>query len=198
MTENIELNGDNILDGYQDENNEFSETEESVDEEPKKQVVIKLPEPKGPEFYRIYAKINEFKRVFPQECGHIDVDEDKITLQDLHLKFEECKQCSANREGNKMHRLGFKAMLQVSELHVAPKLGMDLRGFANTATSDEEILKTLDEIAILQDWGAYISPEKRLLFGLGTLALRVNAKNKAEEKEKKLKLPENKENYDDL
>ena len=196
MSENIQLDGDNILDGYEDENNEFSDSEESLHEEPKKQVIIKIPEPKGPEFYKVFAKINEYKKIFPQECGHIDVDEDKITMHDIMLKLEECKRCSANREGNKMHRLGFKALLSITEVHVAPALKMDLRGFSNTATNDDEIMKTLDELALLQDWGSnYLSPEKRLLIGLGTLAFRVNAKNKADEK---LKLPENRENVADL
>lgn len=196
MTEQINLEGDNILDDYKDDDGELSEDEAPVQDVGN--IVIKLPEVKGPEYYATLTKIKEYKRLFPEECENVDIkNENKLTYEDLLNKVEECKVAAANRGNNSMHRMGLKTILSVAEIHVAPKMGMDLAGYTNTVMTDEELLRTLDEMALLQDWTTkYIPPEQRLLFGLGTIALRVNASNKAAKKE--LHLPENKGNYDDL
>jgi hypothetical protein len=74
---------------------------------------------------------------------------------------------------------------------------MNLKGFSKTALADDDILDTLDEIALLQDWRTKsMPPEARLCISLGMLAMKVNAHNKKEEK--KLSLPENSEEFDDM
>jgi hypothetical protein len=192
--ENIQLQGENILDDYQEENEEEQENEPQKKE---KNVVIKLPEIKGPEFYDALRKINEYKRVFQKECEHIEINEKKMNLADLLSKIEECKECVANRKGNEIHKIAFKGILSASELYVAPALKLDLKGLTNTCMQDDDLIKTLDEISLLQDWSTKaIPPEQRLLLGIGQIAFRLNAHNKAKAKE--LEMPEKNENFDDL
>ena len=201
-TENIALDGENALEKYaddeigvsDDESNYESDSDES--RKPKlKPVIVKTPE-----YFEILRKIKEYKRVFSTECAQVDLkNEEKLTIYDLQSKLEECKDASANSSSNKIHQLAFKAVLHGTELHLAPAFNMDLNGFANTALQDDDLLKTLDEIALLQDWSTKaIPPEQRLLLGLGTLAIRINAHNKAEKKKESLQLPEKSDKYDDL
>ena len=199
-TEQINLDGDNILDDYKENNNEFSDDEETEKETNKSNnITLIVPEIKGPEFYETLNKIKEYKRVFPNECKNVELkgDSNKHSYQDLLCKVDECKIACANRPNAQLHKIGFKALLSGMELYVAPSLKMDLKGFTNTAIADEDLMKTLDEIALMQDWSTkFIPPEQRLLIGLGTLAFRINAANQAAKKE--LKLPSNEANYDDL
>ena len=202
MTEQINLQGDNYLNEYVAKNDELSDDEETNHENRKESktgdIVIVSPPVKGPEFEEKLLNFKEYKRLFANECEAIIIkDESKITYDELCFKLEECKVCVANRSNNSMHRHGFKTMLSVAEIHLAPKIGMDLSGFTHTAMNDDDLIKTLDEMALMQSWTTkFIPPEQRLLFGLGTIALRINAANKAAKKE--LKVPENQGNYDDL
>lgn len=195
MAEQINLDGENILDDYE---GETLSDDESPSEKTPKEALLPIPEEKGPEFHQTLLKIKEYKRIFPDECQNVCIkNENKLTYEDLLNKIEECKIASSNRKNNSMHKLGFKGVLSAAELYVAPALKMDLRGFTNTAMEDEDLMKTLDEIALMQDWSTkFIPPEQRLLLGLGTLAFRINASNKAAMKQ--LKPPENEGNYDDL
>ena len=198
MTEQITLEGDNILDDYKPEDVELSDDEETPAETKPNKISLRVPELKGPEYYETLRKIKEYKRIFEEECKHVCLkNEKKLTYEDLLSKIEECKDAAANRKKSQLHKMGFKAVLGVAESYIAPAVNMNLKGFTNTAINDDEIMKTLDEIALLQDWTTKnISPEQRLLLGLGELAFRVNVHNKAAEKE--MKLPEKEGNYDDL
>lgn len=199
-TENIALDGENALEKYADDDVELEASDDDGDSDDDRKPKLKPVIVKTPEYFEILRKIKEYKRVFPDECDQIELkNEEKLTIYDLQSKLEECKDASANRKNNKIHQLAFKAVLHGTELHLAPAFNMDLHGFANTALQDEDLLKTLDEIALLQDWSTKaIPPEQRLLLGLGTLAIRLNAQNKAEKKKESLKLPEKSENFDDL
>jgi hypothetical protein len=201
MTEEIQLTGENICDDYKPGNN-FDEDRENEEETPnvlaKKGVTINLPELKGPEFYETLNKIKEWKRKFPGECVDIDIkNENKFTYEDVLNKLEQCKLAVSGRPEAQMHKLGFKFGLGLIETQVAPKMKLKLRGLTNTCCEDVELMKTLDEIALLHDLSCNVlSPEQRLLIGIAQIAYKVDAANRAAEKE--LKMPGNKENYDDL
>ena len=61
-------------------------------------------------------------------------------------------------------------------------------------------MKTLDEIALSQDWTTRnIPPEQRLIFGLGVLCLRINNANKLSENSQILQeKTEETEKFDEL
>jgi len=88
--------------------------------------------------------------------------------------------------------------LSAVELQCAPAVGMDLSGFTNTAITDQDLMKTLDEIALENDWGIKTIPaEQRLILGLGMIAFKINSINKAKAKIE-AKPIDNEANYDDL
>jgi hypothetical protein len=164
----------------------------------KKGVTINLPELKGPEFYETLNKIKQWKAKFPDECKDIDIkNENKLTYDEALNKLEQCKLALSGRPNAQIHKLGFKFALGVVETHVGPKMNLKLRGLTNTCCEDVELMKTLDEIALLHDLSCNVlSPEQRLLVGIAQIAYKIDAANKAAEME--LKMPGNKGNYDDL
>jgi hypothetical protein len=197
MTEQINLEGDNILDDYEEENL-LSDDEETHKEPKANHIPYVKTEIKSPEFYETLNKIKEWKRKFPGECVDIDIkNENKFTYEDVLNKLEQCKLAVSGRPEAQMHKLGFKFGLGLIETQVAPKMKLKLRGLTNTCCEDVELMKTLDEIALLHDLSCNVlSPEQRLLIGIAQIAYKVDAANRAAEKE--LKMPGNKENYDDL
>ena len=190
-TENIELEGEK-LDILQENNEEETETTPDF-EEIELSTLNKLPpkpkiEPRTPEHFALIEKIFSYKKTFPNECAHIQTDKfDKLSFAELQGMAEMCRKSAADRKDGQIHKLGFKAVLSFSEIYLAPKLKMNLRGLTNTAMKDDDLMKTLDEIALAQDWTTRnIPPEQRLIFGLGVLALRINNANKLTEKAQNL------------
>ncbi len=83
------------------------------------------------------------------------------------------------------------------ETHVGPKMNLKLRGLTNTCCEDDELMKTLDEIALLHDLSSNIlTPEQRLLVGIAQIAYKIDAANQIAEKP--IKMPENEGNYEDM
>ena len=182
-TEKIELEGEKLDILQENENEETAETEEI-----NLPIINKLPpkpkvEPRTPDHFALIDKIYSYKKTFPNECEHIQTDKfDKASLAELQGVAELCRKSAAERKDGQIHKLGFKAALSFAEIYVAPKMKMNLRGLTNTAMQDEDIMKTLDEIALAQDWTTRnIPPEQRLIFGLGVLCLRINNANKLSE-----------------
>jgi hypothetical protein len=202
MTEQINLQGDNILDDYEDTGETLSDDEETSEGKGKsggtKTINLIMPETKGPEFYETLNKIKQWKAKFPKECADIDLNnESKITYEEALGKLDQCKSLVSARPEAQMHKLGFKFGLGVIETQVGPKMNLKLRGLTNTCCEDVELMKTLDEIALLHDLSCNVlSPEQRLLIGIAQIAYKVNAAN--QNAELALKMPGNKENYDDL
>ena len=182
-TEKIELESEtfDILEENQEEEAEIlPDTEEItlpiINKPPPKPRV----EPRTPEHFILIDKIHQYKKTFPEECKHIETDKfDKLSIVELQGITEICRKSAAERKDGQIHKLGFKAALSFTEIYIAPKMKMNLRGLTNTAMADEDLMKTLDEIALSQDWTTRnIPPEQRLLFGLGVLCLRINNANK--------------------
>jgi hypothetical protein len=192
--ENIDLpEGEDVFEGY----DKGSEEENEKDKEEKNNIP-NLQEVKTDEHYAIIDKIRGYKKTFANECSAVDVKKiDRMSLPELIRKLEECKAATADRPGAQIHKVAFKAVLSGTEIYVAPALNLDLRGFSKTAMDDDELMKTLDEIALLQDWSTKnIPPEQRLVLGLGMLAMKINGHNKREAK--RLSMPENIDEYDDV
>jgi hypothetical protein len=195
-TEQIELGGENIFEGYKEEPEEDDEPEEKPEKTPR--VTLPIIEIKPPEYYKMLNNVKLWKVRFPLECKDIDIkNENKLTMDELVNKNEQCKQAVAGRGDAQIHRIGFKMTLGIVECKLAPAAGFKLRGLTNTACADTEIIKCLDEIAMIHDLHTNtIGPEARLLVALGQLAFKIHAVNTNEEKV--LQMPEDEGNIDDL
>jgi hypothetical protein len=157
------------------------------------------PRPKSDEELAIISKIMTYKKTFKHECKHVDISTlEKLTYPQIVMKLDECKMALASRDKNKVHRIAFNGLLSFGEVYIAPSLKLDLKGLAATAAKDEDIMQCLDEIALLNDWGvgSTATPEMRLMFGLGMLAMQVNAHNK--NKNRVIKPPDNEDETGDL
>ena len=59
-----------------------------------------------------------------------------------------------------------------------PLLGLELRGLANVAASSEDLLSTVDEVAVKHESSLYIDPVARLALAVVQLALAVDSHNR--------------------
>ncbi len=95
MTENIQLDGANILNDYKPGNN--LDEDKQTDEEThgallKKGITINLPELKGPEFYETLNKIKQWKSKFPDECKDIDIkNENNLHMRKFSIDLNNAK-----------------------------------------------------------------------------------------------------------
>jgi hypothetical protein len=168
---------------------EFTEeTPDNSEEIPKKPTkaqtkpikIIRPPE-RSAQFYRDFNKINEFKRVFAKQCEEVNLKGSETWGDEEAAEvLDRCKMLTSSSNSGSAHRIAFKCALGVAENRIAPMLRMDITGFAELAGNDPAILQALDEAALVNDWNFTMTPEQRLVMGLATLAVRLDAVNKRE------------------
>ena len=144
--EQINLNGDDMMEGYNQENDDSEMENVSIASQFSKEFV----ETRTEKHFELMEKVRKYKSTFEVECKDIVIsDLDKLSLQELEDKLVECKNSASRRGGNgSMHRSAFKAMLSFGELYVGPAVKMDLTGLTHTAIQDVDLMKCLDECAL--------------------------------------------------
>jgi hypothetical protein len=164
------------------------ETGDDSEETPKKPakaqtkpIKIVRPPDRSAQFYKDFSKINEFKRVFAKQCAEVNLKGSETWGDDEAAEvLDRCKMLTSSSNSGSAHRIAFKCALGVAENRIAPMLRMDITGFAELAGNDPAILQALDEAALVNDWNFTMTPEQRLIMGLATLAVRLDAVNKRE------------------
>jgi hypothetical protein len=173
---------DKLFEEYtQDTGEEDEETQEKTPKKAGKTVNIVRPPERSAQFYKDFTKIGEFKRVFAKQCDEVSLKGSETWGdREAAMVLDRCKMLTSASSTNSAHRVAFKCALGVAENKIAPMLRMDITGFAELAGNDPAILQALDEVALLNDWNFVMTPEQRLIMGLGTLAMRLDAVNKRE------------------
>jgi hypothetical protein len=164
------------------------ETGDDSEETPKKPAKVQTkpikivrPPDRSAQFYKDFSKINEFKRVFAKQCAEVNLKGSETWGDDEAAEvLDRCKMLTSSSNSGSAHRIAFKCALGVAENRIAPMLRMDITGFAELAGNDPAILQALDEAALVNDWNFTMTPEQRLIMGLATLAVRLDAVNKRE------------------
>ena len=86
-------------------------------------------------------------------------------------------QVGTRRTGEQMKGL-FLAGVNVAEIAL-PMVGMEVQGRTNIISQNDDILKTVDEIAIARDAAVYVAPEMRLAGAVVQIILALDTHNKA-------------------
>jgi hypothetical protein len=81
------------------------------------------------------------------------------------------------RRSAKAVRGMFIGGLQAGEV-AGPFVGLDLTGLANVAAASEDLLQTVDEVAIKYESQLYVDPVARLGLAVAQLAFAVDAHNR--------------------
>jgi hypothetical protein len=165
----------------QETGDDFEETPKKPAKVQAKPIKIVRPPDRSAQFYKDFSKINEFKRVFAKQCAEVNLKGSETWGDDEAAEvLDRCKMLTSSSNSGSAHRIAFKCALGVAETKVAPMLRMDITGFAELAGNDPAILQALDEAALVNDWNFTMTPEQRLIMGLATLAVRLDAVNKRE------------------
>ena len=72
----------------------------------------------------------------------------------------------------------FLAGVNMAEIAL-PMVGMEVQGLINVISQNDDILKTVDEIAIARDTAVYVAPEMRLAGAVLQICLALDTHNRS-------------------
>ena len=127
---------------------------------------------------QLLRKIQRYRSLFPKELDDISTSGLQTmpltSLRDLAVDVEFLV---GTRRSAKAVRGMFIAGLQAGEL-AGPLVGLELQGLANVAASSEDLLLTVDEVAVKYEKILYVDPVARLALAIAQLALAVDSHNR--------------------
>ena len=103
-----------------------------------------------------------------------------MTLPALRDLATDCEFLVGCRRSSKAIRGLFLGGLQGLEM-VGPMVGFKLAGLANVASQSQDLLETVDEVAIAHEKALYVDPVARLALSVMQLAVAVDAHNRQKE-----------------
>jgi hypothetical protein len=129
----------------------------------------------------LLRRIQRYSAVFPDEVAGYDLSGlSTMGVQELERTLEDVVFLVESRRTTAQARGIFLAGLSLGEAS-GPYLGLKLSGpvsLTATAASTEEIMRTVDEVALKYEAIAKIDPVHRLCLSLGQLALAVDQANR--------------------
>ena len=157
-----------------------------------------IPEPEQPEQLsteqkeerrQLMRKIGRYRAIFPKELTDIQTTAlDTMPLDALRDLATDVEFLVGTRRSAKAVRGMFIGSLQGLEV-AGPMVGFKLDGLANIAASSEDLLATVDEVAIKYESQIYVDPVARLAMGIAQLALAVDSHNRRKDDTANTPLP---------
>ena len=145
------------------------------------------PEPLSPDQVRerrtLVRRIARYKKVFPEEVSELGTELEGLMYkspEELAALLEEVQFLVETRRSTAQARGLFLAGLTMGEAS-GGYVGLKLQGLTATAASSEELLRSVDEVALKYEGVVQLDPAARLLMAVGQLVLAVDASNRARE-----------------
>jgi hypothetical protein len=127
---------------------------------------------------QLIRKVGRYRALFPAELADIQTTGlDAMQLEALRDLGQDVEFLVGTRRSAKAVRGMFLGSLQGVEA-AGPYLGLQLHGLANVAASSEDMLSTVDEIAVKYESSLYVDPVARLGLAVVQLALAVDSHNR--------------------
>ena len=127
---------------------------------------------------QLLRKIGRYRAIFAKELTDIQTTGlDTMPLDALRDLATDVEFLVGTRRSAKAVRGMFIGSLQGLEV-AGPMVGFKLDGLANIAASSEDLLATVDEVAIKYESQIYVDPVARLAMGIAQLALAVDSHNR--------------------
>ena len=186
MPEVIQLEGSpaDLLGNAAQEDDAGSEPAQEDDDgqEEDDAVAIHTPEQLSPEDKeerrQLIRKIGRYRALFPKELEDIATTGlDSMALEALRDLGNDVEFLVGTRRSAKAVRGLFIGGIQGVEA-AGPLLGLQLGGLANVAASSEDLLSTVDEVAVKYESSLYVDPIARLGLAVMQLALAVDSHNR--------------------
>ena len=185
MPEVIQLEGSpaDLLGNAAQEDEAGSEPEAAQEDDNDDEAVsIHMPEQLSPEDKeerrQLIRKIGRYRALFPAELADVQTTGlDSMPLEALRDLGQDVEFLVGTRRSAKAVRGLFIGSLQGVEA-AGPLLGLQLGGLANVAASSEDLLSTVDEVAVKYESSLYVDPVARLGLAIVQLALAVDSHNR--------------------
>ena len=127
---------------------------------------------------QLIRKIGRYRALFARELEDIHTGGlDQMPLDALRDLGRDVEFLVGTRRSAKAVRGMFIGGLQAGEV-AGPFVGLDLTGLANVAAASEDLLQTVDEVAIKYESQLYVDPVARLGLAVAQLAFAVDAHNR--------------------
>ena len=127
---------------------------------------------------QLIRKIGRYRALFAKELEDIHTGGlDQMPLDALRDLGRDVEFLVGTRRSAKAVRGMFIGGLQAGEV-AGPFVGLDLTGLANVAAASEDLLQTVDEVAIKYESQLYVDPVARLGLAVAQLAFAVDAHNR--------------------
>ena len=123
-------------------------------------------------------KIGRYRALFAKELVDVHTGGlDQMPLDALRDLGRDVEFLVGTRRSAKAVRGMFIGALQAGEV-AGPFVGLELTGLANVAAASEDLLQTVDEVAIKYESQLYVDPVARLGLAVAQLAFAVDAHNR--------------------
>ena len=127
---------------------------------------------------QLIRKIGRYRALFPKELEDIQTGGlDSMPIEQLRDLGQDVEFLVGTRRSAKAVRGLFIGGIQGVEA-AGPYLGLELRGLANVAAASEDLLSTVDEVAVKYESSLYVDPVARLGLAVVQLALAVDSHNR--------------------
>ena len=156
--------------------------QDDTDDDGASTVTIHTPEQLSPEDKetrrQLIRKVGRYRALFPKELEDIATTGlDSMALEALRDLGNDVEFLVGTRRSAKAVRGLFIGGIQGVEA-AGPLLGLQLTGLANVAASSEDLLSTVDEVAVKYESSLYVDPIARLGLAVMQLALAVDSHNR--------------------
>ena len=127
------------------------------------------------------VRLGRYRDAFPRECEGFKLTRKHLARKSLaalrELADDVKHQVGTRRTGEQMKGL-FLAGVNICEVAL-PMVGMEVQGLTNIISQNEDILRTVDEIAIARDAAVYVAPEMRLAGAVLHIVMALDGHNRA-------------------
>ena len=148
-------------------------------------------------------KLRQYAKTFPAELAEHDLSNlQSKSQEELQALLTEVQYTVSSARSAHACRSMFLGTVQIGE-SIGPYIGMDLRGLAGVCSKSQDVLLTVDEIAIKYGNCIEIDPIHRLAASMIQLIIAVDTHNKSVRplpttQEKQEVSPETRESFKDL
>ena len=126
------------------------------------------------------VRLGRYKDAFPRETEGFKLGRKHLarkSLSALRELAEDVKhQVGTRRTGEQMTAM-FLAGVNLAEVAL-PMVGLEVQGLTNIISQNDDILKTVQEIAIARDAAVYVAPEMRLAGAVTQICLALDSHNR--------------------
>jgi len=130
---------------------------------------------------KLLRKIHRYSSLFKNEVKDMPLENaPSLPLAQLRVLSEDVEFMVATRKSSQASRTLFLSSCTVAET-ISKPFGLKLTGLTNVCASNEELLSTVDELAVKYESNMMVSVEQRLMLQMGQLCIAIHRHNSSTE-----------------